>query len=136
MKTYLIALVSFYTLVGGLFAAPVNHDPITELKHLSAEEAVFKVASRTKPVVVKSLKNGAKYFGKEALAKISKAVDFEKERVLVFAWKGSGQDRFQYVVKEFFPEQIMFSCKRGRTKDLKSHLKVYVLRSDVKWAVE
>ena len=132
MKTYLIALVSFYTLVGGLFAAPVNHDPITELKHLSAEEAVFKVASRTKPVVVKSLKNGAKYFGKEALAKISKAVDFEKERVLVFAWKGSGQDRFQYVVKEFFPEQIMFSCKRGRTKDLKSHLKVYVLRSDVK----
>ena len=136
MKTYLIALVSFYTLVGGLFAAPVNHDPITELKHLSAEEALFKVASRTKPVVVKSLKNGAKYFGKEALAKISKAVDFEKERVLVFAWKGSGQDRFQYVVKEFFPEQIMFSCKRGRTKDLKSHLKVYVLRSDVKWAVE
>ena len=136
MKTYLIALVSFYTLVGGLFAAPANHDPITELKDLSAEEAVFKVASRTKPVVVKSLKNGAKYFGKEALAKISKAVDFEKERVLVFAWKGSGQDRFQYVVKEFFPEQIMFSCKRGRTKDLKSHLKVYVLRSDVKWAVE
>ena len=46
---------------------------------------MFKVASRTKPVVVKSLKNGAKYFGKEALAKISKAVDFEKERVLVFS---------------------------------------------------
>jgi hypothetical protein len=97
---------------------------------------VFKGASKTKPVVVKSLKNGAKYFGKEALAKISKAVDFEKQSVLVFAWKGSGQDRFQYVVKESFPEQIMFSYKRGRTKDLKSHLKVYVLRSDVKWAVE
>ena len=93
MKTYLIALVSFYTLVGGLFAAPANHDPITELKDLSAEEAVFKAASRTKPVVLKSLKNGAKYFGKGTLAKISKAVDFEKQSVLLFAWKGSGQDR-------------------------------------------
>jgi hypothetical protein len=39
-------------------------------------------------------------------------------------------------VKESFPEQIVFSYKRGRTKDLRSHLKVYVLRSDVKWAVE
>ena len=55
--------------------------------------AVFKVASRTKPVVLKSLKNGAKYFGKGELAKISKAVDFEKQSVLLFAWKGSGQDR-------------------------------------------
>lgn len=136
MKTHLIVLVSFLSLVSGLFAAPANHDPVMELKGLSAKEAVFKGASKTKPVVVKSLKNGAKYFGKEALAKISKAVDFGKERVLVFAWKGSGQDRFQYVVKESFPEQIMFSCKRGRTKDLKSHLRVYVLRSDVKWAVE
>jgi hypothetical protein len=136
MKTYLIALVSFFTLVSGFFAAPENHDRITELKDLSAEEAVFKGASRTKPVVLKSLNNGAKYFGKEALAKISKAVDFEKQSVLLFAWKGSGQDRLQYVVKESFPEQIVFSHKRGRTKDLRSHLKVYVLRSDVKWAVE
>ena len=136
MKTYLIALVSFYTLVGGLFAAPANHDPITELKDLSAKEALFKGASRTKPVVLKSLKNGAKYFGKEALAKIFRAVDFEKQSVLLFAWKGSGQDRLQYVVKESFPEQIVFSHKRGRTKDFRSHLKVYVLRSDVKWAVE
>jgi hypothetical protein len=97
---------------------------------------VFKGASRTKPVVLKSLKNGAKYFGKEALAKIFRAVDFEKQSVLLFAWKGSGQDRLQYVVKESFPEQIVFSHKRGRTKDFRSHLKVYVLRSDVKWAVE
>jgi hypothetical protein len=136
MKTHLIVLVSFLSLVSGLFAAPANHDLITELKDLSAEEVVFKGASKTKPVVVKSLKNGAKYFGKEALAKISKAVDFKKQSVLLFAWKGSGQDRLQYVVKESFPEQIVFSHKLGRTRDLRSHVKVYVLRSDVKWAVE
>tara|TARA_B100000900_G_scaffold314546_1_gene273421 strand:+ start:341 stop:754 length:414 start_codon:yes stop_codon:yes gene_type:complete len=136
MKTYLIALVSFFILVGGLFAATANHDPITQIKDLSANEALFKVASRTKPLVLKSLKNGAKYFGKKTLTKIFKAVDFEKQNVLLFAWKGSGQDRLQYVVKESFPEQIVFSYQRGRTKDLRSHVKVYVLRSDVKWAAE
>jgi flagellar motor component MotA len=136
MKTHLIAIVSFLTIVGGLFAAPANHAPITELKDLRTEEAVFTDASRTKPVVLKSLKNGAKYFDKEALAAISKAVDFEKQIVLLFSWKGSGQERLQYVVKESFPEQIMFSYKAGRTRDLRPHVKVYVLRSNVKWTIE
>lgn len=136
MKTPLIAVVSFLTFVGGLSAAPANHEPITELKDLPAKEAVFTDASRTKPIVLKSLKIGAKYFDKEELAAISKTVDFEKQIVLLFAWKGSGQDCPQFVVKESFPEQIMFSYKPGRTRDLRPHVKVYVLRSNVKWAVE
>lgn len=136
MKTPLIAVFSFLTTVGGLFAASANHEPITELKNLRAEEAVFKDASRTKPVVLKSLKNGAKYFDEEELAAISKTVDFEKQIVLLFAWKGSGQDRLQYALKESLPEQVMFSYKPGRTRDLRPHVKVYILRSNVKWAVE
>jgi hypothetical protein len=136
MKTHLIAIISFLTIVGGLFAAPANHPPITELKDLRAEKAVFTDATRTKPIVLKSLKDGAKYFGKEALAAISKAVDFEKQIVLLFAWKGSGQDRLRYVVKESFPEQIMFSYEPGRTRDLRPHVKMFVLRSNVKWTVE
>ena len=136
MKTPLITVFFFLTTVGGLFAASANYEPITELKNLRAEEAVFKDASRTKPVVLKSLKNGAKYFDEEELAAISKTVDFEKQIVLLFAWKGSGQDRLQYVIKESLPEQVMFSYKPGRTRDLRPHVKVYILRSNVKWAVE
>ena len=136
MKILLIAIVSLLTIVGGLFAASANYEPITELKDLRAEEAVFTDASRTKPIVLKSLKNGAKYFDEEELAAISKTVDFEKQIVLLFAWKGSGQDRLQYEVKESFPEQIIFSCKPGRTRDFRPHVKAYVLRSNVKWAVE
>jgi hypothetical protein len=30
----------------------------------------------------------------------------------------------------------VFSHKLGRTRDLRSHVKVYVLRSGVKWTVE
>ena len=136
LKTHLIAIVAILTIGGELFAAPANQAPITELKDQSAEQAVFTDATKTKPVVMKSLKDGEKYFGKEALAAISKAVDFEKQIVLLFAWKGSGQDRLQYMVQESFPEQIKFSYVPGRTKDLRPHVKVFVLRSNVKWTVE
>ncbi len=135
MKTHLIAIVSLLTIVGGLFAAPADHASITELKDLRAEVAVFTDASRIKPLVLKSLKDGAKYFDKEALDTISKAVDFGKQNVLVFAWKGSGQDRLRYEVKESFPEQIEFFYEQGLTKDLRRHVKVFVLRSNVRWTV-
>jgi hypothetical protein len=135
MKTPLIAIVSFLTIAGGLLADPANHEPITELKDLPAEVAVFTDASRVKPLVLKLLKDGAKYFDKEALDTISKAVDFEKQNVLVFAWKGSGQDRLRYEVKESFPEQIEFFYEPGLTKDLRTHVKVFVLRSNVRWTV-
>ena len=136
MKTQLIAIASFLTILGGLVAAPANQEAITELKDLRAEEAVFTDASSTKPVVLNSVKDVSKYFDEEALAAISKTVDFEKQIVLLFAWKGSGQDRLQYVVKETLPEEIMFSHKPGRTRNLRLHVKAYVLRSNVKWAVE
>ena len=35
-----------------------------------------------------------------------------------------------------FPEQVSFHLKPGRTRDLRRHVKVYVLRSNVKWKVE
>ena len=88
------------------------------------------------PIVLKSSEDGIKYFGKEALTKISKAVDFDKQIVLVFAWKGSGGDLFQYLIKESNPAQIVFSYKAGLTRDLRSHVKVYVLRSNVTWTVK
>ena len=110
-------------------------DKINEMKDLRVEKSVFVDATREKPIVLKFSEDGMKYFGKEALAKISKAVDFEKQIVLVFAWKGSGQDRLTFASPEVHPEQINFSYKPGRTKDLRPHVKIFVLRSDVKWTV-
>lgn len=137
MKTHLITLISFL-MVSGLFADPnmKGTEPITELNDIHTKAAVFTDASITKPLVLKSLKNGSKYFDEKSLTEISKAVDFEKYIVLVFAWKGSGQDRLDYIVLESFPEQIAYTYTRGRTKDLRPHVKVYVLRSNVKWSVQ
>jgi hypothetical protein len=135
MKTHLITAVSVLSLVGALFAAPVNHPPIAELKDLRAKDVVFTDASERKPLVMNSPKDGAKYFDRETLAAISKSVDFEKQFVLIFAWEGSGQDVLDFLVLESFPEQIRFSYKQGMTKDLRQHVKVFVLRSNVKWLI-
>ena len=41
-----------------------------------------------------------------------------------------------YHVLQSYPEQIVFVRKPGMTKDLRSHAKVYALRSNVKWSVK
>ena len=53
----------------------------------------------------------------------------------MFAWQGSGGDKLDVAIAESFPEQIFFSLKPGVTDDLKSHLHVYALRSNVRWSI-
>jgi hypothetical protein len=88
-----------------------------------------------KPQVIRSDEDAAKHFDKEGLAALGKKVDLKKQIVLIFAWKGSGQDRLSYTVAESFPEQIAFSLKPGATDDLREHVHVFALRSNVKWGV-
>ena len=127
-------------LVTGMAAACMTagvasaQEPIESIK-VKPENSVFKNSNFNKPLVLKSKEEAAKHFGKEAVATLVKAVDFKKQIVLVFAWRGSGGDQLNYTVAESFPEQISFSRKFGRTRDLRSHAKVFALRSNVKWSV-
>jgi len=88
------------------------------------------------PVVIKSAEDAAKYFEQETAGKLAKQVDFKKQVVVLFAWRGSGQDKLSYVVAESFPEQITFTLQRGRTRDLRPHAHVYAIRNNVKWNVK
>ena len=110
-------------------------EPIVSIK-AKPENIIFKNSNFNKPIVVKSKEEAAKHFGKEAVAALVKAVDFKKQIVLVFAWRGSGGDQLNYTVAESVPEQITFSRQFGRTRDLRSHAKVFALRSNVKWSVK
>ena len=96
---------------------------------------VFKAANRGEPLVLRTADEAAKYFGKDALATVERKVDFEKQLLLVFAWRGSGQDKLTYSVAESFPEQIQFTIEPGRTRDLRPHVHVFALRNNVKWSV-
>jgi hypothetical protein len=109
--------------------------PIAELKGVIPSRAAFAAAKRTKPIEIRSQEDAAKYFDGKNLKALS-AIDFKKQLVLVFAWRGSGGDRLSFVVAESFPEQIQFTINPGRTRDLRSHTAVYALRLNVKWSVK
>jgi hypothetical protein len=126
------ALFLVSTVVAGS-AEPETLPPIERLKEITPKASVFEAVKGNDPLVVKSAEEAAKHFDEEALAALKKRVDFQKQIVLVFAWKGSGQDKLDYKVLESFPEQVVFELTPGRTKDLRSHTHVYVLRANVKW---
>jgi hypothetical protein len=108
--------------------------PIVEVA-VTPNGTAFEAAERTKPIEIRSKEDAAKYFSGKSLKLLSK-IDFKKQIVLVFAWRGSGGDRLDYVVAESYPEQIFFTLTGGRTRDLRSHTAVYALRSNVKWSVK
>ena len=132
-KTLLASLCLL--LVATLSASAAAGEGLPPIKEVSAKPKanVFKTAKRKKPIVLKSEDDAAKYFGDAELAKLKKVVDFEKQFALVFAWRGSGQDKLNM---ESFPEQIVFSIRPGRTRDLRPHVHVFVLRANVRWSVK
>ena len=109
--------------------------PIVEVK-VTPKTSVFKGSVWNKPLVIKSQDEAAKHFDKEALEAIAKKVDFKNQMVLLFAWRGSGGDKLEHMILESFPEQIPFSLRRGLTRDLRTHSRVFALRSDVRWSVK
>lgn len=127
----------FALCLSALFAAgqDASIEPIVELK-VTPEKSVFKNSAWNKPIVIKSQDEAAKHFDKDALEMIGKKVDFKKQIVLVFAWQGSGGDKLEYKILESFPEQIPFSLRPGVTNDLRSHSRVFTLRSNVQWSVK
>ena len=122
--------------VACMMAGTASAQEPTESIKVKPESSIFKNSTLNKPIVVKSKEDAAKHFSKEAVATLVKAVDFKKQIVLVFAWRGSGGDQLNYTVAESFPEQITFSRQFGRTRDLRPHSKVFALRSNVKWSVK
>ena len=108
--------------------------PVTQLENVTPSENVFESSHWNKPLVLKSHAQCQKYFSAENLAKLLKQVDFDRQVVLVLAWKGSGQDRLKANVLESSPEQVRFSYFPGKTKDLRPHSYVFAVRSDVSWS--
>ena len=135
MKKALTALcfASMGTLLFGLEkpAAPAPVGPAITTVDIRPSKIEF--SRWNTPVELTSLEDAKKYFEGDALDQLKAKVDFGNQIVLVFAWRGSGQDKLDYVVMESFPEQIAFSYRPGRTRDLRPHVHVFALRTNVKW---
>jgi hypothetical protein len=63
---------------------------------------------------------------------IAKLVDFRKEYVVVFHWSGSGGDR---VTMSADDKEAVFTRTFGRTRDLRTHFKVFALPKKMTYRV-
>ena len=102
--------------------------PILDIIDIKANEDIWKVAKRGVPLTLRSKSEANRYFTEPQLKRLLEKIDFQKQTLLVFAWRGSGQDKMTYTIAESFPEQITFKLLLGRTRDLRPHLKIYALR--------
>jgi hypothetical protein len=135
MKFLILVSAMFFCLASNITAECITINAIGELS-MQPEKATFSAAlkksSAQKPLLISSKKEASEYFSEKDLKKL-KDIDFSEQKVLVFAWRGSGKDKINYVVMESSPEQVRFSYKRGRTRDLRQHFKVFVLRKNVSY---
>jgi hypothetical protein len=118
------------------FAADPAIPPIKSLTDIKTTEAVFKDSSAKKPIVIKTAEEAKKYFAADQLTELQKKADFKQQLLLIFAWQGSGQDKLTYAIAESYPEQIFFTYEMGRTRDLRPHQELYLLRTNVTWSVK
>ncbi|MBA4188187.1 MAG: hypothetical protein C0467_09245 [Planctomycetaceae bacterium] len=72
---------------------------------------------------------------KDAAEAIAKQVDFKTEKLLVFAWAGSGQDKLTVVGMEKDKKTLLtISYMPGLTRDLRRHVKLFVVPKDAEIA--
>ncbi len=125
-------------LIFGLFAgATVSGKEIPALKEVKSQikpesfSKLVKVSTAKKPLEIGGKAELAKFFSEKEVNKLVGEIDFSTQKMIVFAWRGSGRDKIDFVILESFPEKVSFSYKMGRTRDLRSHVKIYALRKNV-----
>jgi hypothetical protein len=98
-----------------------------------------KAGKATEPTEVKTAEELAKNPVVGASAEeINKHIDFEKQKLVVFAWGGSGGDRVTASVGAGSDGKPLVFAEylRGKTRDLRQHVKLYAVPKDLKVVVE
>jgi hypothetical protein len=67
-------------------------------------------------------------------AAIAKQVDFTKEYLVMFTWRGSGGDRKSFKVEEGKDGPVVvFTTSAGQSADLKPHVRLYAISKKATW---
>src|SRR5256885_14795387 len=89
------------------------------------------------PTVITSPEELAKAITDEAaVAAIRKAVDFKTDKVLYFAWTGSGHDKLTFTTAEGKKgPEATFSYTPGKTRDIQPYKKLFALTKDATFKI-
>lgn len=109
--------------------------PVSQTQSVSVLAGVLENSSARSPWVIRSEEDASAFFAGEDLDRLRREVDFSRQQVLLFAWRGSGQDSLQALAPPSPSGTVVFAFSQGRTRDVRPHHKVFVLRSDLAWRV-
>ncbi|MCE9563514.1 MAG: hypothetical protein K8U57_15850 [Planctomycetes bacterium] len=123
-----------------LFAASVviaEEKPV--VKELSTKELKIAFPEKGKagePTTITSAEELAKsLILKDAADAVQKQIDFKTEKLLAFAWAGSGQDMLAVTAKSKDSKTLLtIAYTPGRTRDLRQHAKLFVVPKDAEIA--
>ena len=118
-------------------AGALAADPKPDPKEAAVRALDVKVSSPakgrpTEPTAITSAEELAKAIPDEAaVAAVKKAVDFEREKVVYFAWSGSGQDKVTFATSAGAKgPEVTFTYSPGRSRDVRPHVKLFALSKD------
>ncbi|WP_439626903.1 hypothetical protein [Gemmata sp.] len=125
MRTCVILALSLFAAAAGAEEKPtVREIPTADLKVTFPEQGKAGV-----PTVIETADDLAKSpVLKDAAGAIAKVVDFKTEKLVLFAWAGSGQDKLTLAAKEAGTATVLVTeYAPGRTRDLRQHVKLYAV---------
>src|SRR5262245_17386622 len=121
-----IAILGALFLVLPAFAAD-DKPAVKEIPTKDLKIAFPKGGKASEPTEIKTADDLAKSpVLKDAADDIKKQVNFEKEKLVLFAWSGSGQDK----IKPVENNTGAFIYSLGLTRDLRMHTHLFVVPKD------
>jgi hypothetical protein len=130
-------------IVAGLFAVSLGlaEDEKPAPKEIPLKNLMTTVSDKakvTEPAIVTTAEELAKnaVVGKAA-DEIKKKLDFDKEKLVVFAWSGSGGDKLGGELNTADKKTTaLFKLTPGLTRDLRQHIHLFVVPKDAEVKVE
>ena len=145
-KTYfsslfiLLACLAFFSplAMSEIEAVDEKQSFFEEMKGLEVPAVKPGFSQVDKPLEILKRKDLKAIFGKgKDMMALRKGIDFEKQKVLLFRWNGSGKDsltaKAEADAKKPNQPQVVFHYTSGLTRDLRFHAKVYVLPQNATW---
>jgi hypothetical protein len=126
-----LLVLAFAVAACGMAAAADEKKPeaVREVELKDAKLPAKEGGKWAEPTKITSEDELKKAVGEDA-AKAVKA-DFKKEKLLLFRWAGSGQDKLAHAVEtKDGKTTVTFSLTPGRTRDLRQHAHLFAVPAD------
>jgi hypothetical protein len=136
------AIVAAFFAGSTLLAANDKKDEKPTVKEISTKDLKLNLTrggKATEPTMIATAEELAKNpILKDADDDIKKQIDFDKQKLVLFAWSGSGGDKVTASIGADSNKMSIVYVEyiRGSTRDLRMHVRLYVVPKDLKVEVD